>query len=82
MSLGRLKNFYHRGVRISLGTPLNTIEYIMAKIDKKKAKLKERIEQLENELKLSLQKKASGPAIDVAKYTTNIRDLKAQLAAM
>lgn len=54
----------------------------MANVDKKKAKLKERIELLEQELKLSLQKKAAGPAIDVAKYTSNIRDLRAQLAAM
>lgn len=54
----------------------------MANAAKKKAKLQERITTLEQELKLSLQKKSAGPAIDVAKYTTNIRDLKAQLAAM
>jgi hypothetical protein len=53
----------------------------MASIDKKKAKLQARINQLETELRLSLQKKASGPAIDVPKYTAQIRELKAQLAA-
>lgn len=54
----------------------------MANVDKKKVKLQERINALETELKFSLQKKAAGPAIDVPKYTTRIRDLKAQLAAL
>lgn len=54
----------------------------MAKADKKKAKLVERIKQLEDELKLSLQKKAAGPAINVPKYTAQIKELKLQLAAM
>ncbi len=54
----------------------------MSKPDKKKAKLAERIANLENELKLSLQKKAAGPAISVPKYTQEIQALKAQLAAM
>lgn len=52
------------------------------KIEKKKASLLERINQLENELKTSLQKKAAGPAIDVPKYTTMIQTLKKQLAEM
>ncbi len=54
----------------------------MANPDKKKAKLQARIDALETELKLSLQKKAAGTAIDVPKYTTQIRELKAQLAAL
>lgn len=54
----------------------------MSKPDKKKAKLAERIATLENELKLSLQKKAAGPAINVPKYTQDIKTLRAQLAAM
>lgn len=54
----------------------------MASTEKKKAKLQERITALEAELKLSLQKKAAGPAIDVPKYTSQIREMKAQLAAM
>ena len=54
----------------------------MASNDKKKAKLQDRITALETELKLSLQKKTTGPAIDVPKYTTQIRELKAQLAQL
>ncbi len=54
----------------------------MSKVDKKKAKLQERITQLETELKVSLQKKAQGPAISVPKYTQEIQALKAQLAAL
>lgn len=52
----------------------------MANVEKKKAKLQERITQLETELVTSLQKKAQGTAIDVPKYTTMIRELKQQLA--
>lgn len=54
----------------------------MAKSEKAKIKLAQRIEQLENELKLSLQKKAAGPAINVASYTSKIQALKKELAAM
>jgi hypothetical protein len=54
----------------------------MAKIEKKKAKLQERIDQLQTELNMSLQKKAQGPAINVPKYTAQIQELKKQLAEM
>lgn len=53
-----------------------------AKKNKKKAKLTERINQLENELKTSLQKKAAGPAINVAKYTSQIQQLKKELVEL
>lgn len=58
------------------------IGYNMANLEKKKAKLAERIAALETELKTSLQKKAQGKAIDVPKYTTQIRELKKQLSEM
>ena len=54
----------------------------MAKLDKKKIKLQDRIAHLESELRSSLHKKTAGPAIDVAKYTKEIQTLKAQLALM
>lgn len=54
----------------------------MAKPEKKKAKLNARINQLETELRMSLQKKAAGPAISVSKYTQEIQALKAQLASL
>jgi hypothetical protein len=54
----------------------------MAKSDKAKLKLAQRIEQLETELKLSLQKKAAGPAINIASYTSKIQSLKKELADM
>jgi hypothetical protein len=54
----------------------------MAKIEKLRAKLSERIQTLEQELRLSLQKKSAGPAIDVAKVTTEIQSLKLQLAQL
>ncbi len=54
----------------------------MSKVDKKKAKLQERISQLETKLRMSLQKKSQGTAINVPKYTQEIQTLKAQLAAM
>ena len=54
----------------------------MTKPDKKKVKLQARIDQLEGELRLALQKKAAGPAISVPKYMQEIQTLKAQLAAM
>lgn len=52
----------------------------MSKVEKKREKLKERIEMLEIELKNSLQKKAAGKAIDVPLYTRNIAQLKSELA--
>lgn len=54
----------------------------MSKVEKKKAKLQERIKQLETELHMSLQKKAAGPAISVPKYTSEIQQLKRELASM
>lgn len=54
----------------------------MAKVEKQKKKLVERIAFLEDELKNSLQKKAAGPAISVPTYMNNINELKKQLAAL
>lgn len=54
----------------------------MANVAKQKAKLQERINTLETELKTSLQKKAAGPAINIVEYTNKIKELKAQLAKM
>lgn len=54
----------------------------MANVEKKKAKLQERITQLENELKDSLQKKAAGPAISVVDYRNKINALRADLVKM
>ena len=54
----------------------------MSKLEKKKEKLKARIAELENELQLSLQKKAAGPAISVPEYTGKIRKLKEELLAL
>lgn len=51
----------------------------MSKVEKQKQKLKERIEQLETELKNSLHKKTAGPAISVPTYTTKINALKLEL---
>ncbi len=52
---------------------------MMSKIEKKREKLKERLEALEFELKNSLQKKASGPAISVSDYTRKIADVKKEI---
>lgn len=54
----------------------------MANVEKKKKKLVERIEQLEDELKNSLHKKTVGPAINVASYRDKINDLKLELSKM
>lgn len=55
-------------------------------MDKKTArkleKLQERLASLENELRLSLQKKAAGPAINVAAYTNKIQAVKAEISAL
>ena len=55
----------------------------MSKADKKKAKLIERMQALEAELRLALQKKTSSAAeIDVPGKTRQIQELRAQIAAM
>lgn len=54
----------------------------MADANKKRTKLAERITALESELRLSLQKKAAGPAIDVPATTRKIQELKLQLAQL
>lgn len=54
----------------------------MSKIEKQKSKLRERINALEQELSLTLQKKGAGPAISVPRYTTKIQGLKRELAAL
>ena len=55
----------------------------MAKIDKKKAKLEERIARMESELLDSLTKKTSTTKeIDVPTYTREIHNLKLQLKAL
>lgn len=54
----------------------------MANVEKKRAKLQDRISELETELKLSLQKKASGTAIDVPSFTRKIAALKVELASL
>lgn len=54
----------------------------MANKERQKAKLRERITQMESELTSSLQRKAAGKAIDVPKYTREISALKSQLAAL
>lgn len=51
----------------------------MSKLDKKRDKLKKRINALEFELKNSLQKKSAGKAIDVPSYTSKILALKKEL---
>jgi hypothetical protein len=55
----------------------------MAKADKKKLKLVERLAELETALRLSLQKKSSSAAeIDVPGKTRQIAELRAQIAAL
>ena len=54
----------------------------MKKLEKQQAKLKERIEIMEAELKTSLQKKAAGKAIDVPLYTRKIQELRKELAQL
>lgn len=55
----------------------------MAKADKKKAKLIERLAELESNLRLALQKKSSSAAeIDVPGKTRQIAELRAQIATM
>ena len=54
----------------------------MNKVEKQKAKMKERIEALELELRMSLQKKSVGTAIDVPSFTRKIQEMKISLASM
>ena len=55
----------------------------MSKIDKKRAKLEQRLVQLESELSLALQKKSSSAVeIDVPGRTRQLTELRAQIAAL
>lgn len=54
----------------------------MSKLEKKKEKLKERINALEFELKNTLQKKSQGSAINIQDYHSKIMNLKKELAQM
>ena len=54
----------------------------MSKVEKQKAKMKERIESLELELRMSLQKKAVGKAIDVPTFTRKIQELKKEFVKL
>lgn len=55
----------------------------MAKLDKKKAKLVERINELEGTLRLALQKKTSSTAeVNVPALTRQIAETRAQLNAL
>lgn len=55
----------------------------MANVEKKRAKLQERIAELEADMKLSLQKKTSGTAaFDVPAATRQIAKLRAELASL
>lgn len=52
----------------------------MSKLDKKKAKLQERIQYLENEMRVSLTKKTSDTKeISVAGHTRKIAELQQEL---
>ena len=58
----------------------NLVGTTMAKIDKKRKKIEERIEFLENDMKLNLKQKVSNTAeISVSDYLTKIQDLRKQL---
>lgn len=55
----------------------------MANVEKKRAKIRDRIAELETEMKNSLQKKASGTAaFDVPAATRQIAKLRTELAAL
>lgn len=55
----------------------------MGKLDKKRAKLEEKIQMLENEMKKNLTQKVSSAAeISINEYLTKIADLKKQLATL
>jgi len=51
----------------------------MSKIEKKRKKLKDRIDEMEKELILSLTKKSSKVEIDVPTYTRRINEMKIKL---
>lgn len=57
-------------------------ELNMNKIEKQKQKLQDRIEQLENEMQMSLQKKTQGKAFDVPKCLQEISKLKEQISKL
>lgn len=53
------------------------------KTEKKRAKIQERINDLEANMKIALQKKAHvGPEINLPKIQKELAELKAQLAAL
>lgn len=55
----------------------------MSKIEKKKAKLQERLNELESTLRLSLQKKTSSAAeVNVPSLTRQIAEVKSQIALL
>jgi len=55
----------------------------MGKLEKKRAKLQARIDELQNELTLSLTKKSSATAeISVSEYTRKIQQLRDQLNSL
>ena len=55
----------------------------MANVDKKKLKLQERLAQLEQDLRMSLQKKSSSATeIDVPGKTRQIQELRKQISEM
>ena len=55
----------------------------MGKLEKKKAKLEERIKTLEDEMKKNLTQKVSNTAeININEYLTKIADLKKQLVIL
>lgn len=54
----------------------------MANIEKKKEKLKQKIEELEFELRNTLQKKSIGKQINISEYTNKIMEFKKQLKEM
>jgi len=55
----------------------------MGKIEKKRKKLQDRIEFLENELRTSLTKKSSATAeINVASHQRQIKELREKLSAL
>lgn len=55
----------------------------MSKLDKKKLKLKERIDFLENEMRVELTKKSSNTKeIDLSSYGRKIHDLKIELSKL
>jgi hypothetical protein len=54
----------------------------MSKLEKKKEKLKQRIADLEFELKNTLQKKSQGAAINIQDFHTKIMSLKKELIEM